>query len=346
MTGTERSPLLSWIDRLVPRRLRFLVGLALVMTVATGIVSAWESLPLRDPDDALGPSWLRLPGILLVAVLIDVLPRIVRRWRAGLALGTSVRRVLAERWTPAQLRFSLVGLGSWYLTYVAFRNLKNAVPFVRDGLWDAQMADLDRVLWLGHDPGAVLHAVFGTGAAASFFAFVYLLWIGLIPASLAWALAWTRDHALAAWLVTALALDWAIGVAAYFAWPTLGPIYSESADFAALPASSTWLQEQMMLDRHEVLANPSALHTLQTIAAFPSLHVGMMVTLCLVVQAGTRQLLARGLCWAMLALTCLATIYLGWHFFVDVLGGAVVGAVAVWLAALVTGRRFSLRPPG
>ncbi len=190
----------------------------------------------------------------------------------------AIRQVLAERWPHDQIRFTLIGLASWYLTYSAFRNLKSAVPFVNDTIWDSQMADLDHVIWLGNDPAAVLHNLLGVGWAAAFLSAVYLLWIGLIPASLAWALTWTRNHAVAAWYVTALAFDWVLGVAAYYAFPTLGPIYSRPVDFMSLPESSKALQSTMMTDRFQVLGGPRASDTLQTIAAFPSLHVGMMVT--------------------------------------------------------------------
>jgi membrane-associated phospholipid phosphatase len=316
------------------------------MCVATVLVTQAQHLPIRDPDDAFGPSWIRLPAILLLAVLVDVVPRVVLRGRTGDGLLASTRRVLADRWPQDQIQFTLIGLASWYLTYSAFRNLKSAVPFVNDRLWDARLADLDHVIWLGHDPAVVLHDLLGVGWAATFLTGIYLLWIGLIPASLAWALTWTRNHAVAAWYVTALAFDWVLGVAAYFALPTLGPIYSRPVDFLSLPGSSTALQSSMMTDRFQVLGSPRGTDTLQTIAAFPSLHVGMTVTICLLVHWNTRKLLPRVLSWTMLVLTVLATLYLGWHFFIDVLAGAAVGALAAWLGAFATGQRpprFSAR---
>jgi membrane-associated phospholipid phosphatase len=328
-------------DRVVPPRLRFLVLLALVMCVATTLVTRWQGLPVRDPDNGLGPSWVRLPLILLGAILLDVVPRIVARMRRGVHGLPAIRQVLTERWPHAQIQFSLLGLASWYLTYVAFRNLKSAVPFVNDKLWDTKFASYDHILWLGHYPGAVLHDLFGTSWAATFFTGVYVLWIGLIPASLAWALAWTRNRAVAAWYITALALDWALGVTFYYLFPTLGPVYSRAGDFAGLPHSATALQTSMMGDRIAVLTGAHKVETLQTIAAFPSLHVGMMVTICLLVHWNTRNRILRTLSWVMLALTILATLYLGWHFFVDVIGGAAVGALAAWLGGLVVGARPS-----
>lgn len=335
-------------DQVVPPRLRFLVVLALVMCAATAAVSAWQDLPVRDPDNGLGPSWVRLPLILLGAVLVDVLPRVALRMRRGAPGRAAVRQVVAERWPRAQIQFSLLGLASWYLTYVAFRNLKSAVPFVNDRLWDIKFAGYDKIVWLGHHPAPVLHDLFGTGWAALFFTGVYVLWIGLIPVSLTWALAWTRNHAVAAWYLTALGLDWALGVTAYYLFPTLGPVYSRAGDFASLPHSATELQTNMMQDRIHVLGAPHSVETLQTIAAFPSLHVGMMVTLCLLVHWNTRNRALRTVAWVMLGLTVLATLYLGWHFFVDVVGGATVGALAAWLGGRLSGprRTWARRPAG
>jgi membrane-associated phospholipid phosphatase len=325
-------------DRVVPSQLRFLMLLALVMCVATALVTRWQGLPILDPDNGLGPSWVRLPLILLGAVLLDVVPRFVLPLHKSHGLA-EMRRVLADRWPRAQIQFSLIGLVSWYLTYVAFRILKSAVPFVNDRLWDTKFASYDKILWLGHYPGPVLHHLFGTGWAATFFFAVYVLWIGLIPASLAWALAWTRNRVVAAWYITALALDWALGVTAYYLFPTLGPFYTRAADFAGLPPQAKQLQAAMMSDRLDVVLHHGHVELVQTIAAFPSLHVGMMVTLCLLVHWNTRNKILRTLSWVMLALTVLATLYLGWHFFVDVIGGAAVGALAAWIGGVVVGAR-------
>ena len=48
--------------------------------------------------------------------------------------------------------------------------------------------------------------------------------------------------------------------------------------------------------------------------------------------------------WVFLGLTILATIYLGWHYFIDVIAGAALGSFTVWAAAVVTGNRVGLRP--
>jgi hypothetical protein len=324
------------------------VALAAVMTVATLLVVVQGAhLPLSDPDDDVtGPAYVRFPLFLLVAFLIDVLPRVVRRHRRdSIAFRESFRVVLHERWTSKQVRFMLVGLVAWYVTYATFRNLKNAVPFVNETLWDGTMRRIDRTLWFGHDPASVLHQVFGSGFAAQVFSLIYVAWIVLIPVALTWALVWTRNHAIASWFVTAIAVDWALGAASYFAFPTLGPVYSDPHTFAGLQHTAvTSLQSSMIDQRAAVINDPTGHHVLQSIAAFASLHVALMMTMCLLLElAGVRRSL-RIAGWLFLVATSLATIYLGWHFFVDTLGGVVVGCAAVWISALATGNHAGWRP--
>jgi hypothetical protein len=319
---------------------------ALALTLAMVLVATLEDLPIRDPDGVVVPTYVRLPIILLIAWLLDVVPRAVAR--AGRRVRTLPGQfviVARERWTRSHVVFAVSGLAAWYVCYAAFRNLKSYVPFVHGQLFDDTFRRIDHTLWLGHDPANVLHSWFGTTWAAEFFSAVYVIWIVLIPVSLAIALVWTRHPAAGSWFVTAVAVDWLLGVAAYYAVPTLGPIYSRPADFAGLRHTyTTTLEETLLRDRQDVLADPHATHAVQTIAAFPSLHVGMMVTVCVFVTLIGMARWIRITSWVFLALTVLATIYLGWHFSLDAIGGAVLGTVAVWIAALGTGNHVGGRP--
>jgi membrane-associated phospholipid phosphatase len=313
------------------------------MAVATLLVATAYDLPVRDPDGVSVPTWVRLPLIVLAAVLVDVVARwvlAVRRRdpaaRSG-ALAT-LRSVVSDRWDLAQVRFTLSGLLAWYVAYVAFRNLKGYLPFVNERLWDTELARLDRVLWLGHDPAAVLHEVLGTGWAAWLMSGVYVLWIGLVPAALAIALVWTRRSHAGELYVTAISFNWLLGAAIYYLLPSLGPVYSRPQEFADLsPTFNTRVQEWLLQDRVDVLAGAWDTRAVQTVAAFASLHVAITVTTCLVAELLRLPSWVRVTCWTFAVLTSVSTVYLGWHFFVDVLGGAVVGAVALVLAATATG---------
>ncbi len=202
---------------------RFAVVLSLALAAAAVAVALTYHLPLRDPDGVAVPTYVRLPIILLLAFLTDVVPRAVWRGRSLVRLPRTLAAVVRERWRWEHTRFALVGLGAWYLTYAAFRNLKSFVPFVNRNLWDGTLAHLDRIIFLGHDPATVLHSLFGVGFAAEVFSFVYVAWIVFVPFSLVVALVWSRDRTAGSWYVTAVAVDWVLGVATYFMVPTLGP---------------------------------------------------------------------------------------------------------------------------
>ena len=317
-------------------------GFAIVLSIALAAtaftVAVTYHLPLRDPDGVAVPTYVRLPIILLLAFLTDVVPRAAWRGRSVVRFPRTLVAVIRERWPWEHTRFALMGLGAWYLTYAAFRNLKSFVPFVNRELWDNTLEKFDRIVFLGHDPATVLHHVFGVGWAAQFFSSVYVAWIVLVPVTLVIALVWSRDRVGGAWYVTAVAVDWVLGVATYFAVPTLGPVYAKPQDFSALPHTYvTTLQDSMIQDRYTVLFDPFGTHAVQTIAAFASLHVGIMVTVCLMAELLHMKRWIRWSMWGFLALTEIATVYLGWHYFADTLGGVVLGAAGVWIAALGTG---------
>lgn len=325
--------------------LAWLAGIGLA--VLTVVFSAVEDIPIKDPDSLI-PGYIRFPAIVLGAIALDVVPHtFLSAGRPGAGwlrrLRTAFRTVLRERWPLSHWKFALNGVIAWYLCYAAFRNVKSMAPFVHENLYDDPLADLDRFLFAGHDPAAVLHAWFGTGLAAHFFSAVYIVWIALVPVSIAIALVWTRHTRAGEWFVTAVAVDWALGALLYVLVPTVGPIYSDSSTFAALPETYvSRLADSMWEDRVDTLATHGE-SGLQTIAAFASLHVGIMMTICLIVQAVKLARWVRISAWTFFGLTVLATVYLGWHFFVDVIAGAALGAFAVWIAGIATGNRVGLR---
>lgn len=318
--------------------------MAVGMALAAVLVSLVYDLPLRDPDSVAGPTYVRLPGILALCFLTDVLPRAVRRARSCGGLSPAFAAVVRERWDRSRVQLVGIGLGSWYVTYVAFRNLKSLLPLVRERRWDATFLDLDRALTLGHDPATLLHELLGRGLAAEAMSFVYIAWLVFIPVSLAAALVWSADARRGMWYITAVGVDWVLGITLYYVFPTVGPIYAEPEVFARLAETpSSRLAALMLRERADVVADPFGTSAVQNIAAFASLHVAITVTAVLIAQrAGVAAWLRRTL-WGFLGLTVLATVYLGWHYLVDAVGGFVVGAVAMYVGAVATGNQERVR---
>ena len=331
------------------REFRYATWVAGLSAVVTVLLAWVYDLPLRDPDNTdhyLVPTYVRLPLILLLAVALDIVPRAA--WRARHAPTSAlaqVRAVVAQRWSRREVRFVLVGLLTWYVAYVCYRNVKSYVPFVNPHLWDGKLADSDRLLFLGRDPAVVLHELLGRDWAAHVLSYVYVSWMVLVPATLAVALVWSRNRRSGEWYVTAVALDWVLGALTYLALPALGPIYADPAEFTGLPDTHvSVLQATLREERQEVLVNPFTADTVQMVAAFISLHVAICTTLCVFAVLLDLRRRWQVAAWAYLALTSVSTIYFGWHYLVDLAGGAALGMAAAWLAARGTGNQFRRIP--
>jgi membrane-associated phospholipid phosphatase len=315
------------------------IGLAAAFATLTVAVALLADLPLRDPDGVAGPAGVRLPVIVAVLFCLDVVPRAVARVRRG---GGSVlralREVVNERWTVGRAAVVVIGLVSFYVTYVAYRNLKSFLPMLTDGLHDRTLLELERVAALGSDPATILHQVLGTGVAAEVLSLVYLFFLAFVPISLGAALVWSRDLHRGLWYVTALGINWILGAAVYFLVPTMGPIFVEPTLFSALPTTGvSELQATLMAERTEVLAGPHATEAVHGIAAFPSLHVSIAFTAAAIGSLVGLPRWASTSLWGFFGLTTVATIYFGWHYVVDDVAGVAIGAVAVWGGALATG---------
>ncbi|TXR57341.1 inositol phosphorylceramide synthase [Quadrisphaera setariae] len=317
-------------------------GLAVIGSVALGI-------PMRDPDGFLGPGWVRMPAIVAICLLIDVLPRAAWRLRGHPDLRSprgfveSVRDVAVARWPWRRLVPVLVAVASFYITYVGYRNLKNFLPFIHEGSQDLALVASDRLLAFGNNPAEVLHAVLGTGFSAHVLSFVYMGYLIFVPVSVAVALIFWKHLSHGLWYVTALCLNWALGAASYYLIPASGPFYALPWDFSDLSRTDvTGLQAALVRNRSIVMADPDVSGTVSGIAAFASLHVSVVFTAALIVQLIRMPKLVRRAMWTFFVLTVLATIYFGWHYIVDDLAGMAIGGIAVWAGAWATG---NLRDP-
>jgi hypothetical protein len=319
--GTVAGPLVAAVTVLA----------ALLTTDAVG-------LPLRDPDH-VAALYLALVGFGMVLLVgLDILVRAGRGSGRFPPSRAAMRRVRRERWTLGRgiaVGSALVG---FYLTYMAYRNLKSVVPLLRPGeLFDRELADIDRSLFGGHDPAALLHSLLGTGVQTHILSAAYVAFIVFLPLTIGLALVFARDLQAGLFYTTAQSINWVLGAASYFLLPSLGPIYAEPAAFAHLPVSEvTHLQSVLLDQRLEFLRDP-ATGTPQSIAGFASLHISMSFTAAVAAHLlGLGRRVRMGL-WIWFAVTTAATIYLGWHYVLDDLGGVILGAMAVVLAALLSG---------
>jgi hypothetical protein len=333
-------------DSALPGRALVAAPLIGVVTfVATAIVAASLGLSIHDPDGGV----LGNPLILIVTVLagfiaLDVLPRAAHRaGRRPRDLRARVREVVDERWSLRRFAIVTAALVGWYLTYVGYRNLKSFVPLARDVSYDQQLLQVDHAMGFGHQPGVVLHDILGTGFSAQILSFVYLLFLLFVPLSLGVAVVWQRRLHGGLWYVTAMNIGWLMGAASYYVLPARGPIFAAPQNFTDLPATGvSELQQSLLTHRAEVLAAPHSADGVQSIAAFASLHIALLLSAAVIAHLLDAPRVIRVGLWILLGLTALATVYFGWHYLVDLIAGAGIGVAAVALGAAATGHE--LRP--
>ncbi|MEJ7798002.1 MAG: phosphatase PAP2 family protein, partial [Solirubrobacteraceae bacterium] len=311
---------------------------AVVTLVAALLATQAAGVPLRDPDNVAGRRLGWVVCLVVALVWLDVAIRAGRRAGTLTPSRTAMRSVRRERWN--WYRGIAVGsaVASFYVSYMAYRNLKGVVPLLRpDELFDRQLASFERGLF-GGDPATLLHSLLGTGIQTQILSIVYVLYIFLVPLSLALAMVFSRDLRGGLFYATALSINWPLGGASYLLLPALGPVYAAPAGFADLPASGASSLQDLLLDqRLDFLRDPLTAGAAQSIAAFASVHISMIFTAAVAAHLlGLTRRLRIGL-WVLLAVTTVATIYLGWHYVIDDVAGVVIGLAALALASGLTG---------
>lgn len=315
-----------------------------------GVVAVVTSLSLdeelKDPDGSLGPGWLRLPLMLLGAFIIDIVPRSLWRSRRRMrSFWSHARSIIDEHWTRERVALVVIGLVGFYVTYVSYRNLKNYLPLIGGETHDVLLHRIDKALMFGHEPAVVLHQLLGETYAAHILAFVYLLFLPLSPLSLIVYLVWSRNISYGYWYATAQCLAWALGTVSYYALPTLGPNFAFVWLYSDLDQTGvSALQHSLDSARKDVLWSPFS-DSIQSVAGFASLHVGIILTLALVTHYTVRHVWLRVSMWVFFALTVLSTLYFGWHYIADDIAGALIGWFSVVVGAWVTGNRGRRRQP-
>jgi membrane-associated phospholipid phosphatase len=323
-----------------------LVAVAVVMGTVAVVVSRVLDERLLDPDGFLGPGWLRLPAMVLGAFLVDVLPRSM--WRAHRNRGgfrSEARALIKEHWTRERIQLVVIGLTSFYVTYVSYRNLKNYLPRFYDTMQDPLLHRLDRWVFFGHEPATVLHAMFGETWAAQFLAFIYLLYLPLAPISLVVWLVWSRNLSYGYWYATANCLTWTLGTISYYMIPTMGPAFWYPWLYTGLDVTGvTTLQDSLWYGRQDVRfpLNPFS-DSIQSVAGFASLHVALTLVIAMVAHYTVRHAVIRWAAWVFFVLTVISTLYFGWHYVADDIAGVVIAFLAVWLGGIATGQKFDRR---
>ena len=330
------------------RAYALLVGIAVVMGTLAFVVSVRYDQPLLDPEGSfLGPTWARLPILLVAAVGVDLVPRALWFSRGRpTALIPIARERLRTHWTRERLTLVVLGVVGFYVTYVSYRNLKSALPFVRpDTEFDRELRLVDSVLFFGNNPGTLLHHLLGTDLAAHGLSYIYLWFLPLVPIALTAWLVWSRNISFGYWFATSQCIAWTLGTLSYYLLPTLGPVFeNSSAYFGLADTPTTGLVESLDRSRKAILLGnydgQGVEGIVNSVAGFASLHCAITLLVALMVQFTLRTKVLKVVFWVNFSLTLVATLYFGWHYVADDIAGVMIAFVAFYVGGLATGQRF------
>ncbi len=301
---------------------------------AVAVLRSWTvGIPLKDPGGAFLLTRLALTlGLFVAFAIVEAAVRTPGGHRSPAALWATVR----HQWPVGRLTTAWACLLAYHLVYFSYHNLKS---------WDALNAPRDRVLtrldqtlFVGHSPAVLLHDLLGQGVAAHALVLVYESFPTVVVLVVAGSV-FTPRLRDGITVLASLIWVWILGTLTYYAVPSLGPFQDRPEDFAGLPTTIvTRTQAEYLAQRAHLLAHSHAADAFAQISAFASLHVGVTTVITLMAaRLGFRRCAMLLRCY--LALTCVATVYLGWHFVVDDVAGLAIGWLAVRLGVLTTSAR-------
>jgi hypothetical protein len=233
--------------------------------------------------------------------------------------------------------------------YGTFTSIKNMLPSIAEFAWDPWLADVDRALHGGFDPGLVLRHLFGTELTLAVDYVYSVLWFFLLIGVAAWA-ACSRDcaHLRTRFFLT-LVLAWIlIGNLLAGIFLSAGPCFyaevtGDSVRFAELVDLMLGRSAQYKSYLWELYAD-GGINLATGISAFPSMHLAIATLIALYLSSVSRFLGALGIVFVVVV-QC-GSVVLGWHYAID---GYVSIAItlALWkLSALVgTAKPFSRNVP-
>lgn len=215
------------------------------------------------------------------------------------------------------------------VTYVL---LGNSLPLLSSRVLDRELYHLDLQLF-GLEP-AVLMERWATPVTTDWFSFFYLGYFGIIAFFLMPLVFTTKSAKLGAELAFTVLFVYGVGQTLYVFVPGYGPLRALTEAF-----------------HHELPGGPifNGMHAFVSDAGakkdiFPSLHTGIPVALTLI---GFRHRHEIGHAWIPVAFvtvnTVIATMFLRWHYLIDVVAGLLLAFGTVALAEAVVSWELARR---
>ncbi len=262
--------------------------------------------------------FLELAGVYILIDAALIALKLRRSGTSGKLFDGIWRSSFFEKYLTAEKLIRLTKIFLWLkIVLLLYCDVKQAIPAVNSTLHDPALALMDRFLTFGFNPNKLLVDFLGGGISAGIFDKLYVLWYALKPIVLVYfaVVPPLEEHTR---FFTAYFAMWIFGGLTAVLIPSLGPIYVYPEWFSKLQAPiASRLQDQLARHYYLGLIDPEHARRFiyEGIAAFPSLHVGIIALFAFFLWERSRM--SGGLMFAYLAAVQIGSTLLGWHYSVD-----------------------------
>lgn len=316
MTGKSRGDVERRM-RWNPRHWRPDVGLSLLLVPVTlYLCTLWGIAPSNDPTAYL------VAGLLLFTVA--AIPTVFIFFAASM--------VMRRRGSLSQARMNILALVGNILLIVGmswiYTHLKAGV-FTSGRSLDSFFQRIDRMLCDGQDPVLLAQAWIPPWCARPL-AIVYITFLPVILGCILW-LGLRGKQQESDDLTCSTVLAYYFGALIYHLAPAFGPAFTIAKSLEpGVNDAFLDIQRDLLANFHKIVVSPGSgdIQPWRFIGAFPSLHVtGVLIATWY--MRHNRFGYFSMVCYSLL--TAISTIYFGWHYIIDWVGGVAVAGISVWL---------------
>lgn len=289
-----------------------------------------------------------LPMLLMVALSIVAMALVAAatkhiRGQDTTLFGKAWRHTMLSDYLTFQNLYGLLHvLIALKLVLLIYCNIKQAIPRINPHITDDMLLRMDIVLHLGINPMRALVSALGHPTVSMLIDKLYVVWyLVKIPTLVLFIVVPNRK--LSERFFGAYFLLWMLGGFSALLAPSLGPVYlhHEWFDGVAKPIATS-LQGTLISHYLQVIDNPERyrVYIYEGVAAFPSLHVGVVVLFALFLA---RVHPALGILMGIYAVIVqIGSVFLGWHYAIDGYFAALLAFILYrafmndWATALVS----------